>query len=137
MDKRFYSVRELALASGFSPGTIQNRINQGEIFAVQSARRGAYRIPASSYRKYLATLGIEDEAPTFLPPTDFELTSSAELLEREIQPALERSGYRDMPSLLAAVESDPGLFEQYRDAIHVYTEFLAARAVEHREMVAV
>ena len=138
MDKRFYSVRDLATASGFSTATIQNRIAAGEIFAVQGASRGAFRIPASSYWKYLGSLGIATEAETtYLPPSAFELTSPAKLFDQEIRPALERSGYPDMPALLRAVEQTPELFEAYRDAIHVYTTFLAARAAERRELVAV
>jgi hypothetical protein len=135
VDKKFYSVRELAEASGYSVGTIQNRIAGGDIFAVQGARRGAFRIPAASYQAYLASLGVSPKPSTsFLPPTQFVETSASELFRREIEPVLERAGYPDMPTLLRAVEVDPSLYERYRDAIHAYATYLA-QAAQARELV--
>jgi len=135
VEKKFYSVRELAEASGYSVGTIHNRIAEGEIFAVQGARRGAFRIPAASLWAYLGSLGIAPKPTTsFLPPTQFVETSAAELFRREIEPVLERAGYPDMPTLLRSVEIDPSLYERYRDAIHAYATYLAQTA-QARELV--
>ena len=61
--RKFYTVDELALASGVSVGTIRNRIKDGTLFAVQSKDRGAFRIPVGAYQRYLAGLGL---APTRL-----------------------------------------------------------------------
>jgi len=128
--KAFYTVKELADASGFSAGTIQNRIRDGEIFAVQSVRRGAFRIPASAYLSYLAKIGKGPRPTTaFLPDREFTETGPRELYDREIAPVLRAGGFRDMPALLRAVEAEPDLFDRYRDAIHVYTAYLERSAL--------
>jgi hypothetical protein len=129
--KRFYSVKEMAEASGYSPGTVQHRIAAGQIFAVQGSDRGAYRIPASAYFAYLAELGIAQKPPVeVLPPSEFETMTVDEIYAREVAPALTAAGYPDMPALLRAADEDPTLFLQYRDAIHVYGTFLARKASE-------
>ena len=135
MEKKFFTVKEVAEATGFSPATIQNRIAEGEIFAVQGMKRGAYRIPASAFAKYMAALGLGPSLSTeFLAPSVFVETTAQALYAQEIEPALRRAGYPDVPSLLRAVEDDPALFEAHRDLIHTYTSFLAAAS---REPVAV
>lgn len=129
--KRFYSVKDLAEASGYSPGTIQHRITAGQIFAVQGAERGAYRIPASSYFAYLQELGLASRpAVEVLAPSDFAVMTSDEIYAREVAPALEAAGFQDMSELLRAADQDPSLFVRYRDAIHVYSTFLARKTAE-------
>ena len=129
--KQFYGVMEVARASGYSAGTIQNRISRGEIFAVQGTKRGAYRIPSSSYLAYMSSLGIVPKPEIeLLPPSEFESLTAGQIYEREVSPALQRSGYADVPALLRASEQDPTLYLQYRDVIHVYTAFLARKAAE-------
>jgi len=127
--KAFYTVRDLVEATGYSAGTIQGKIRSGEIFAIQATKQGAFRIPASSYAAYLASLGL-GPAPTteMLPPTAFEVTSPSELYQRDISPALGRAGVRDMPTLLRLVEADPSLYEQYQGAIRAYNLFLESQA---------
>ncbi len=126
--KSFYTVKDVADATGFSPGTIQNRIGEGKLFAIQATERGAFRIPASAYHAYLASLGIRPPAVEMLPPTEFVETSPRELYEREIAPVLAREGYEDVPALLRAIEGDPSLYERYRDVIHVYNTYIARAA---------
>lgn len=127
--KAFYSVRDLVEATGYSAGTIQAKIRSGQIFAIQATKQGAFRIPASSYAAYLASLGLRP-APTteMLPPTPFEVTPPGELYKREISPALARAGVPDMPTLLRLVEADPSLYEEYQDAIRAYNLFLGLQA---------
>ncbi len=127
--KAFYSVRDLVEATGYSAGTIQAKIRSGEIFAIQATKQGAFRIPASSYAIYLASLGL-GPAPTteMLPSTEFEVTSPVELYQRDVSPALARAGVPDMPTLLRLVEADPSLYEEYQGAIRAYNLFLQAQA---------
>jgi hypothetical protein len=129
--KRFYSVKELAEAAGYSPGTIQHRIASGQIFAIQGAERGAYRIPASSYFAYLHVLGLAP-APAIevLPPTNFESSTPDQIYAQEVAPVLAAAGFPDMPTLLRAAGDDPTLIIRYRDAIHVYSTFLSRKAEE-------
>lgn len=138
MDKKFYTVKEIAEATGFSPATIQNRITEGELFAVQGTKRGAYRIPASAFAKYMSDLGLGPSLSTeFLAPSVFVETTPEALYAEEIEPALRRAGFPDMPTLLRAIEDDPALFEAHREVIHTYTSFLERRHVANREVVAV
>lgn len=127
--KAFYTVRDLVEATGYSAGTIQSKIRTGEIFAIQATKQGAFRIPASSYAAYLASLGL-GPAPTteMLPPTPFEVTSPGELYQREISPALARAGVPDMPTLLRLVEADPSLYVEYKGAVRAYSLFLGLQA---------
>lgn len=127
--KAFYSVRDLVEATGYSAGTIQGKIRSGEIFAIQATKQGAFRIPASSYAAYLASLGL-GPAPTteMLTPTTFEVTSPSELYERDVVPALARAGVPDMPTLLRLVETDPSLFDENQSAIRAYNLFLELQA---------
>jgi hypothetical protein len=127
--KAFFSVVDLVEATGYSAGTIQGKIRSGEIFAIQATKQGAFRIPASSYAAYLASLGLGPAPRTeMLAPTAFEFTSPGELYQRDISPALARAGVPDMPTLLRLVETNPSLFEQYQDAIRAYNLFLESRA---------
>lgn len=127
--KKFYSVSDLVEATGYSAGTIQKRIKSGEIFAVQGADHGAFRIPASSYNGYLASLGLGPELDVkLLPPTGFEMTDPDRIWAIDIAPALDAGGFADMSSLMAAVEADPTLYPAYKDAIRAYQTFLSARA---------
>lgn len=127
--KAFYSVRDLVEATGYSAGTIQGKIKSGELFAIQATKHGAFRIPASSYAAYLASLGLGPAPVTeMLPPTAFEVTSPSEPYERDIAPALARAGVPDMPTLLRTVEADPSLYEEYQGAIRAYDLFLQTQA---------
>jgi hypothetical protein len=127
--KAFYSVRDLVEATGYSAGTIQGKIRSGEIFAIQATRQGAFRVPASSYAAYLASLGLGPTPTTeMLPPTEFEVTSPGELYQRDVSLALARAGVPDMPTLLRLVEADPSLYEEYQGAIRAYNLFLQAQA---------
>ena len=127
--KAFYSVRDLVEATGYSAGTIQGKIRSGEIFAVQATKQGAFRIPASSYAAYLASLGLGSAPTTEMhPPTAFEATSPGELYQRDISPALARARVPDMPALLQLVEADPSLYEEYQGAIRAYNLFLGLQA---------
>ncbi len=127
--KAFYSVKDLVETTGYSAGTIQGKIRSGEIFAIQATRHGAFRIPASSYAAYLASLGLGPAPMTeMLPRSTFEVTPPGQLYEREIAPALARAGLPDMPALLRAVEADPSLYEAYQGAIHAYNVFLRTQA---------
>ena len=138
MDKKFYSVKDVAEATGFSPATIQNRIAEGELFAVQGTKRGAYRIPASAFAKYMSDLGLGPSLSTeLLAPSVFVETTPQALYAEEIEPALRRAGFPDMPTLLRAVEEDPALFEAHREVIHAYTSFLERSYAANRELVAV
>jgi hypothetical protein len=129
--KRFYSVRELAQESGYSPGTIQARIGEGRIFAVQGRERGAFRIPAAAYEAYLAEIGLRPKPQVrLLAPTAFQEMTANELYRREIAPVLERAGFEDVPALLRAAESDAAVYLRYEEVIHVYQTFLARKAAE-------
>jgi len=127
--KAFYSVKDLVEATGYSARTIQAKIRSGEIFAIQATKQGAFRIPASSYAAYLASLGL-GPAPTteMLAPTAFEVTSPSELYQRDVAPTLARAGVPDMPTLLRLVEADPSLYEEYQGAIRAYNLFLQSQA---------
>lgn len=127
--KAFYSVKDVVEATGYSAGTIQGKIRSGEIFAIQATKQGAFRIPASSYAAYLASLGL-GPAPTteMLPPTAYQITSPSELYERDIVPVLAQAGVPDMPTLLRLVETDPSLYEEYQGAIRAYNLFLQSQA---------
>jgi excisionase family DNA binding protein len=127
--KRFYSVEEMADASGFSVGTVRNWIKEGSLHAIQSAKRGAFRIPAGSYDKKLGELGIGPELTVrLLPEYPIREMSVDEFYATSIAPRLEASGYPDVPQLLAAMEADAGLYQEYGDVASDYVRYLAELA---------
>ncbi len=127
--KKFYTVDELADASGVSVGTIRNRIKDGTLFAVQSKDRGAFRIPVGAYQRYLAGLGLAPAVEVSLTPrTKFHEMGPSEIHELHIAPVLEQGGFADMPELLRAVEAEPPLWHRYRDAIEIYQTYLQGMA---------
>src|SRR5690348_3674640 len=66
--KTFYSVEEVADATGYSAATVRNWIRDGDLFAIQSAKRGAFRVPASALEKRLGDLGIGRELTVSVLP---------------------------------------------------------------------
>jgi excisionase family DNA binding protein len=127
----FYSVEEAAAELGFSGQTIRNRIADGSLFAIQSAKRGAFRIPARALEAYRAGLGKSPKPNLELLPTRKSVTVSAqEYYQQVIAPALAKTGAEDMPALLRRIEGDPSLYEGFADLVSAYDNYLRDMAAQ-------
>jgi len=126
--KRFYSVEEMADATGYSAGTVRNWIAHGVLYAIQGSHRGAFRIPAGSYQKRLGELGIEPELTVeLLPESPVRQMSADEFYATVIAPRLTESGFSDVPHLLSAMEHEARLYREYGDIVTDYVRYLEER----------
>lgn len=123
--KKFYTVEEAAEELGFSVGTVRNRIEDHSLFAFQSKKRGAWRIPAASLDDYKASLGLGPGfEPTLLPPKETRTVSADEYFASRIAPRLAAAGVEDVPALLRLLEARPDLYGEFSDVLDTYSTYL-------------
>jgi len=135
--KRFYSVPEAAQELEVSPQTVRNRIRSGALFAVQSTKRGAFKIHAQSLVVHKEKIGMLPAHRMEVPPMpEPEIAATAEAIyRRQVEPVLETVGVRSMSELIARAESDADYLDAVRDVLPAYKAFVD-EAVGERTLVA-
>jgi excisionase family DNA binding protein len=121
----FFSVEEAAEKLGFSVGTVRNRIGDGSLFAFQSVKRGAWRIPSSALSEYMASLGIGPKfVPKLRPPTETQTVSTDDYFALRIAPRLHEAGVSNIGELMTKIEADPTSYAQFSEVFDMYATYL-------------
>jgi len=129
----FASVREAAVRLGCSEQTVRNRIQDGELRAIQSAPGGAYRVPFMEIEAFKRRHGLAPRIETTIP-SEVVLSDPQRLLDERVRPALEAHGLSSPEEALRAVEMDPGLLVEFADVLTAYAAYV--NAVTQRAIVA-
>lgn len=61
---KFFTVTQIAEATGYSSKTVQRALDEGELRGVRRGERGYWRIDVASGEKFLAACGAKTPKPT-------------------------------------------------------------------------
>ncbi len=126
---RFYTVPEVAEATGYSEQTVRNWIRAGELKAIQGKERGAFKVAEWALRERQERLGlISPPTIPMLPDTPTRTVDPEEFLALRIEPALRELGIESVSQLIAMAEADPSLYASHADLLRDAGAYVRSRA---------
>ncbi len=118
MSKKFYTVKQVAEALGFSTNTVYKYLDEGKIQATRLGTEGRFRISEAELLRLLGTKSNITEQITEVPaamqnvPESFASSSQNPKVETKLEEEVSEVSFKDDVSLLNKI-SNPSIFDWF------------------------